>query len=180
MNIFFLDINPKKSASYYYDKHCIKLILEITQMLYCAHWYSNNYYWKERHIDEIKLDPYRMTHLNHPMTKWVRQSIHNYKFACKIAYELSIEYTRRFKKIHKCNIRIRWLIYNIPLRFDPSIINKYSSTINIPINCTPVPLCMPDQYFNDDLITAYRLYYINDKKHVATLNDKCQPLIIIE
>ncbi len=38
MNIFVLDENPVKCAEYHLDKHCIKMILEQTQILCGVHW----------------------------------------------------------------------------------------------------------------------------------------------
>ena len=38
MNIFALDLNPKKASVYHTDKHVVKMILESAQMLCAAHW----------------------------------------------------------------------------------------------------------------------------------------------
>jgi len=37
MNIFYLHSDPKVAASYFYDKHKVKMILECAQMLCTAH-----------------------------------------------------------------------------------------------------------------------------------------------
>ena len=37
MNIFFLDTDPKTSASYHCDKHVVKMIIESAQLLSTAH-----------------------------------------------------------------------------------------------------------------------------------------------
>ena len=37
MNIFYLHEDPKVAASYFYDKHKVKMILECAQMLCTAH-----------------------------------------------------------------------------------------------------------------------------------------------
>ena len=37
MNIFYLDEDPVKAASHFYDKHKVKMILESAQMLCTAH-----------------------------------------------------------------------------------------------------------------------------------------------
>ena len=59
MNIFYLDKNPSVSASYFYDKHKVKMILESAQMLCTAHIALGN--------DNV---PYKKAHLNHPSTIW--------------------------------------------------------------------------------------------------------------
>ena len=56
MNIFYLHDCPKRSASYVYDKHKVKMILESAQMLCTAHHAYNN-------GDNV---PYKQAHLNHP------------------------------------------------------------------------------------------------------------------
>jgi len=37
MNIFYLHADPYKAATYFYDKHKVKMILESAQMLCTAH-----------------------------------------------------------------------------------------------------------------------------------------------
>ena len=100
MNIFFLDIDIKQNAKYYFNKHCIKIILEIIQMLYTSHWISNNDdKWYENHVKILNLQPYKKSHYNHPMSIWIRSSKNNYMYACNLAAELCQEYTRRYNKI---------------------------------------------------------------------------------
>lgn len=170
MNIFFLHINMKKNASYYFNKH-MKIILEITQMCYSAHHILQpNYTW----LCTIPFIPYKKTHPNHPMVKWICYNENNYKYACEFGLVLCQEYTKRFKKIYKCQQYLEWLLINIPpckpVKYSP---DTFLATENIPLNCTPVPLCMPDEYKSNDLIKSYRLYMINAKKHLCdekTLN----------
>jgi len=58
MNIFYLHADPYKAATYFYDKHKVKMILESAQMLCTAHHvYGNgdnvsksNYYWLYEHM----------------------------------------------------------------------------------------------------------------------------------
>ena len=42
MNIFYLHEDPKVAASYFYDKHKVKMILECAQMLCTAHHVYDN------------------------------------------------------------------------------------------------------------------------------------------
>ena len=68
MNIFYLDNDPAKAASHFYDKHKVKMILESAQMLCTAHHHYNN-------GDYV---PYKKAHYNHPSTIWCRQNIKQY------------------------------------------------------------------------------------------------------
>ncbi len=58
MNIFYLHHNPYKAATFFYDKHKVKMILECAQMLCTAHHVHDN-------GDNV---PYKKAHLNHPST----------------------------------------------------------------------------------------------------------------
>jgi len=169
MNLFFLHLDPAKSAAFYYNKHCIKIILEITQMLYCAHWLApGESNWIMNHQIVLSLKPYCKTHHNYPTTKWIRQHVNNYKYACRMAAALCREYTRRYHKVHKCAIRVRWLSWHIPrVDYTLRIDNSFLATKNIPAGCTPVPLAMPAEYHSSDLIGSYRSYYIYSKQSIA-------------
>jgi len=68
MNIFYLHHNPYKAATFFYDKHKVKMILECAQMLCTAHHVHDN-------GDNV---PYKKAHLNHPSTIWARSSRSNY------------------------------------------------------------------------------------------------------
>lgn len=46
--------------------------------------------------------PYRKTHVNHPCSKWVRESRANYLWLIEHMRELCLEYSRRYYKIHAC------------------------------------------------------------------------------
>jgi hypothetical protein len=172
MNIFFLHKNISKCALYYFNRH-LKIILEITQLLYTSH-----------HILESVNMPenvYKPTHRNHPMTLWVCNSKYNYLYAAKLGLELCKVYTFRYKKIHKCQSHLEWLIDNIPHCQPQQYLPKtFLATVNLPDNVSDVPLCMPKQYHSNDLIKSYRQYIINEKNHVRTKTDKTMEDLIIE
>jgi hypothetical protein len=170
MNIFFLHLNVHICAKYYLDKHVIKIILEITQMLYTAHWEANcsDLQWVDGHNQALGRAPYRKTHFNHPTSKWVRQCEANYKYACSLALALCHEYTTRYRKIHKCQARIQWLVLHSPRLFCSDPIQAYIATNNIPPGCTPIPLAMPEQFHSNNVLRSYRHYYLEAKTHIVT------------
>lgn len=150
MNIFYLDRNPYKAASYFYDKHKVKMILESAQMLCTAHHVYGN-------PDDV---PYRQAHLNHPSTIWARQSRPNYYWLYEHMIALGQEYTKRYDKVHmsidKCKDA---------LRFCPDGITS--------VVFTEPPQCMPDEYKVPGCsITAYWNYYEQDKYKVANKNEQ--------
>lgn len=160
MNIFFLHLDPKVNASYYFNKHCIKIILEICQMLYGVHHVQNT------DFSEHFMKPYKLTHKNHPMSLWARQSANNYKYVCLVGLELCYEYTRRYGKIHACQCRIEWMATNPPATYDDAPIKYSLASESNPIGCSAVPLCMPDEYQTSDLLKSYRTYYVKGKANL--------------
>jgi len=184
MNIFFLFLNVQQCAYAYFNKHCIKIILEITQMLYSAHYLSQpNDVWITNHTSLLNdLSPYKCTHKNHPTSIWIRTSIPNYQYAVSLALALCDEYTRRYHKIHKCTPRLLWLQSNVPpciISTTPSKSNTVFAHTNIPPECTPVPLAMPIEYHTNDLLLSYRLYYLVGKQHIADSKSQINHLIDI-
>lgn len=180
MNIFFLDVCPFKSARYYFNKHCIKIILEITQMLYAAHWMSDsNENWEATHQSDLNLPAYRKTHVNHPTTKWVRRSIDNYNYTVTMGFELCYEYTRRFGKVHKCQVRLEWLRDHVPLCTSDTM-THHTATRNVPEGCTPIPLAMPEKYYSDDAVQSYRQYYLAEKSEMVTPRDELNSTLLAQ
>lgn len=140
MNIFILSKDIKKSVSYYVDKHVIKILLEVSQLLCSVH-----------HMNG-KQAPYKLTHKNHPIGIWARSSLSNYNYLCSLGMELSHEYTYRFGKIHKSQQVVEWCIEN-----KPSIQNK---------GLTSFYLAMPEEYRCLCPIESYREYYRREKNHL--------------
>lgn len=164
MNIFFLHLDPRICAQQHCSKHVIKMILESIQLLSSAH-----------HLHPNKngyKPPYKLTHKNHPSAIWVRESLANYLWLCNLVQELSIEYTYRYGKIHKCDREgyINDLLSNYP---------------DIPdIQFTSPRLAMPNEYKSNDPVKSYRLYYLEDKQRMLSwdgnTNNRSPPKWFIE
>lgn len=150
MNIFILDLDLRKNAEYHVDRHVSKLITEACQLLSNAYYYTN----------EEHLAPYKLTHKNHPCSVFARESLSNWLWLQELAIELYIEYQYRYGgKIHKSGETI---INMTP----PSLKN---------IGMTKYRQCMPDDYKCDDIVKAYRTYYIKDKKHLFAWKNRNIP-----
>ena len=149
MNIFYLHEDPKVAASYFYDKHKVKMILECAQMLCTAHHvYGNG--------DNV---PYKKAHLNHPSTIWVRSSVHHYNWLYDHMLALGKEYTARYNKHHLTISKCREA-----LMYPPS--SMADNGFEEP------PQCMPDEYKVDgDSVTAYWNYYEKEKRSVRNKNE---------
>lgn len=141
MNIFYLDKNHIRCAKYHCDKHVVKMILEYSQLLSSAHWMMG------------KKAKYKLTHKNHPCAIWVRKSKYNYEFLLKLLYELHIEYSKRYNRIHKSMEIFQELDEHRP------------ELPNFPFS--EPPQCMPEIYKNNDTVQAYRNYYLGEKIRFA-------------
>ena len=150
MNIFYLDRDPIIAASYMYDKHKVKMILESAQMLCTAHRYYGN--------EDV---PYKTAHLNHPSSIWCRANSKQYNWLYNHMLALGEEYTKRYNRTHltitKCEV---------PLMFLPPLI-PCNQEFNEP------PQCMPDEYkVEGDSLSAYWNYYEQDKVKIKNKNEQ--------
>ena len=148
MNIFILDSDIKVNARYHVDKHVVKMITELAQLLSTA----NRMNW----LDE----GYKITHINHPCSIWVRKSLDNWLYTMNLLEALQDEYAYRYgNKIHKA--------YEVAMEL---------SIPNLPkIGLTPFAQVVPDLYKNRDVVIAYRNFYIQEKKHIASWKNREVP-----
>lgn len=143
MNIFVLDTDPYKCAVYHNDKHVVKMILETAQLLCGVHWVGGSE------------APYKLSHRNHPCAIWSRECIENYIWLCDLGMALSREYSHRYNKRHKSQDIIEWCYDNKPnLRSNGDI--------------TPFALAMPDECKVGNAVESYRVYYITEKRSLAS------------
>ena len=153
MNIFVLDNNVDLCAQYHVDKHCVKMILETTQLL------NNALVANSKHYSPV----YKPTHRNHPVSLWAQSSLDNFEWLNRLGLALCTEYTFRYSKIHKCQALLQGFS-DVTLKQD------------IPNNgLTDFALCMPDQYKVSDPIESYRNYYRADKSHIAKWSKRDVP-----
>lgn len=178
MNLFFLHLHPATSASYYFNKHCVKIILELAQVLYAAHWTID-----ETRLASCMLKPYKKTHVNHPLAIWTRRSLQNYSYVVEMALALCSEYTMRYHKMHKTQAHLEWLRDNPPTHF---IESPYTSTVRLstiesaPPGCTPVPLMVSSyliDLFEHDLVQTYRFYYLLEKQKICDYPEQLRNLV---
>ena len=137
MNIFVLHREPLIAASHQCDKHVVKMVLETAQLL-CSQF-------------EEGIAPYKRTHYNHPCSKWARVSKDNFLWLHEHGVGLLEEYTRRYKKTHKCTPIIEWCFKNVEkVNFESDVFTEHAQA-------------MPETYKHTDPVIAYRNYYLGDK-----------------
>lgn len=149
MNIFVLGETPQESAYDQCDRHVVKMVLETAQLL-CAAYPEGE-------------APYKRTHYNHPCGVWTRESSANYEWLLDHGDALADEYTRRYGKRHKSQDVIDWC-------------RDGMSTLDFPSHLpTPHAQCMPDEYKHENVVEAYRRYYVEDKAYMAEWNNTRSP-----
>lgn len=144
MNIFLLDYDHFKCARYHNDRHIVKMPIESAQMLCTAQSLYGIYY------NEF----YRSTHLHHPCTIWTAQSIENYTWHYEHWLSLCREYSYRYHKTHKVEIKFRQILSRPPYGM-------------MSLGLTPFVKAMPEHLKVDDPVESYRSYYRWMKRHIA-------------
>jgi hypothetical protein len=173
MNIFYLDKNPQKCAQMHVDTHCIKMILEYSQLLSTAHRVldgqevtvkSKTGRNVKRWIlpDGRELTLYSATHISHPSAIWARQSVANYMWLAELLEECCKEYTYRYGKIHK--VESSGLMQTLKNNFPKNIADKPFTG--------PTP-AMPDECkVPGDPLKSYHNYYSMNKQHLWSWKGK--------
>jgi len=165
MNIFVLDTNPVLAARMHCDKHVPKMCVEAAQMMASA---LRRHGATDEDMPLTKAGkPYKGGYKHHPCTVWAGDSWANLKWLCLHGMELTIEYSRRFNKIHACED---------PILRMASLAKRMCRALDMPHDedaMTPFALAMPDEYRprgssddvlymeaeGDDAVQAYRRYY---------------------
>lgn len=175
MNIFYLDSDPKLCATYHNDKHTVKMILEYAQLLSTAHRVLDGTecvvlsksgrkkkVWSLPRLDHDNV-LYAATHLNHPSAKWVRNSVHNYRWLYRLFRELCTEYTHRYGRVHLTDQKLGVLLEQPPK-------NISDKPFEEPWRAMP-----DDVKIGNDSLQSYRNYYIKNKAHLASWKNRNKP-----
>ena len=152
MNIFYLDHDPARCASYHCDKHVGKMIVQHLQMMSVAmahHGLS----------PALKKDgtPYSTrAYKNHPCTLWVKESFSNLLWLWNMSMCLCEEFYSRYGKEHAG----RKSLLSLDLDF---------AAVAYPdVGLTPPAQCMAKEYKHTHAVVAYRTFYLKDKSRFAS------------
>lgn len=143
MNIFILDMDLRKNAQAYCDKHLVKIILEIAQLMCTV-------------VNEMGgISPYKTTHKNHPCTRWLMENGANWELLLSLAEELNKEYKYRFNHTnnHKSFDVIKSLIKP---KYSNNVFSGMFNSVTDEVRRTNVV----------DTIKYYRKYYISKSKEI--------------
>ena len=149
MNIFILSRDPKIAAQMQCDKHVVKMILETAQLL-CSPYPPGS-------------APYKRSHYNHPSSIWTRASKENYKWLINHGLHLCEEYSYRYGKEHKSLAVIKWC-------------RDHMKDLKLPSKgLTPFVQVMKDEYRSKNPVSAYRNYYLKEKREIARWTRRSPP-----
>jgi hypothetical protein len=149
MNLFILSKDPIENASYYFDQHVVKILLEAIQLLCIAVRLTAPFL-----VDLCPHPVYRLTHVNHPVAIWVRASRANFSWTLDMVDALHQEWRLRYAhtKTHKG--------YPLCVFF-----REHLSKINFPSEKQlDFAQAMPEIYRDKCAIRAYRAYYQGEEK----------------
>ena len=101
MNIFVLHEDPIIAARMHCDKHAVKMPLELTQEV-CDALRRHGAQDAEMPLTS-KGTPWKGGYPDHPCTRWVGDSHHNFLWAVEHGLALFEEYTKRYGRRHACH-----------------------------------------------------------------------------
>lgn len=159
MNIFALNADPILAAKDLCNSHCIKMILESTQML------ATNAILCGATEDQLPLTksgtPIRKTHQNHPSTIWARQSRSNYRWLINHAKAMCQEYSKAYSKTHFCEKGIDQLS-SLDCLIPDGELTPFAIAISQDSKCRQL-----SNFESMSPVEKYRAYYSLDKRSFA-------------
>lgn len=203
MNIFVLSRDPIEAARMQCDQHVVSQTKEIAQILCtvsrmlrksricsCVERLAKTAWEDERKKISRELDrlndfeePYKATHINHPVTRWVSSSYHHWVWAGIHGRALADEYSYRFGKTHASSV----VIWNMnesgqqpsgSLKYitNTRVISRHSRYLMaMTFSTMAFCLAMPDKYKGRDPVKAYRDFYTGEKSRFARWVNKRPP-----
>ena len=164
MNIFRLHENPEIAAQLNNNSHVIKITTEVCQLL------ANLFppaMLERKDCPRTKTNKVRKhSYVNHPLTKWLKESINNVLWIIDHGKALSQEYTFRYQKNHYSQKFIDWVAKNL-------------NQIKLPnIPATEQPQCFSDfkhLIIPGNPVKGYRSYYKHAKSHLKKYKNRSVP-----
>jgi hypothetical protein len=151
MNIFFLDRDPIIAAKYACGSHVCKMVLESVQILSTAHWIADCSVAEALYSRSAIYAP---THPSHPSVLWAARSLSNWRWLRRHCFALSDERLWRFPNYNRHKSTA--VAHNMP---EPGIADP---------GLTEFAIGFKSGFeYPSDTVMAYRLYYRQEKSHLA-------------
>lgn len=151
MNIFVFSEYAPENARFHPDKYVIKMPVEHTQML-------------SANIKLLSGETGKIAWINHPCTKWLRESVENLDWLFSLTLELGNEYKRRYNttKDHASVVKFKELFWDYISLFPEIPKTKFAQA-------------MPEECKNTDPTLAYQSYFNKHKQHLASWKNSETP-----
>ena len=164
MNLFILSLSFQECAEFMFDKHVSKILLEAVQMLCSAIQIID----PDNEIKN-KIQLYKISHKNHPVSIWMRSSLDNYMWTLDLVDAMHNEWKYRYDhpsdKMHKSYIVAQYL-----RKYAPSP-DKFPNK-----GLLQFALAMPIECKCNDPVQAYRKYYQTpEKQKIASWKKRGKP-----
>jgi hypothetical protein len=161
MNIFALDYDPQKAATYLCDKHVPKMTVETFQILGSA-LIRNGAKPCDMPLTS-KGTPLKGGYHKHPVVIWAGDSRENFRWTALHGIQIAKEFTLRYNKKHSCENGIRQMLDMADI-IKEGALSKFA-------------LAMDDQYKLNEPVDSYRNYYIKGKWNSISMKwDKGTPM----
>ncbi len=162
MNIFILSWCVEECAQFHFDRHVVKMILELAQILSTVH----HILYDVAIPKEIQENIYKPISKKHPCCIWVSEHIHNYRYTAELGLALCKEYSFRYEgKSHKTEKVLTFLKENEPALHLFASAGAQSVNLIGPRKVTEPMQAMPVRFrVRDDVISSYMQYYHADSK----------------
>ena len=180
MNVFLLCKMAREAARGHSNKHVVKMILEMAQLLCTAHAVLDHngaqvpvsVFGDGEHSAPPKT--YKPTHRNHPWAVAVRRDEKLYAWVAQLGLALCREYSKRYAGKKHASQHLLECLLRVPPRkfrsagFVPEAFTPKTATRRITLRsgdktlfAAQVPLAMPAEYAeqHECAVQAYRSYY---------------------
>ena len=161
MNIFFLDKDPKLCAQYHCDKHMSQQINNIATILSAV----------MRKAGII----YGIAHgnKNHPYVLWAEEADGNFLWLRELGMELCKEYSFRYSSTGANGHALEHIIRDCYPESAKKAFGWKNQTKQRKM--TRAPQCIPHHFKNEDIVKAYRDYYLVEKADLLTYTKRNVP-----
>jgi len=155
MNVFYVDRVPGVAARDLCNQHIVKMPIECAQML--ANCFSKEQLAADGVPRTQKGTVRKYSYYNHPCSKWLRESRGNMRWL--VLHGLAMCEEKRVRYPGKPALFVEGFLHWCACHIHDSLVPEGDFT-------TP-PLCMPDEYKQDDPVEAYRDFYCGEKMSFA-------------
>lgn len=177
MNIFYLHHDPEEAAKMHLDSHSSKMCIEYAQILSTTHRVVDGKMWYGRTANgrriarylledgEMNTHVYKACHINHPSTKWARESADQYQWLYNLWIATCNEYKYRYGRVHESFRKLELYLMLPPAKLTRDGFREPP----------PAMGSHPECIVEGDSVASYRNYYWEAKRGFANWTKREKP-----